>query len=546
LVITSLQWSDDQGLTWHTKSVPAQSNLLFRAKVKNAGTAAFPKPKQIRVDFRVNGSLVAWSDTYRSGLSAGASKLLVANTGPDGDAVWYDAPAGTHTVFARIDPLNTYAELNESNNTRSATLTVDPLPNSPEISETLPFFGQYYGGPLFGGTTAANSVMNYNTLHGQSVFFYAERTGVITGVFHHFRTGTNGYAAGDGGKYTIEIVPADPNTKLRLPGAQPICQITNYQGPAAGGSHSNREITFTTQGKVVAGQAYVYTLRNTHANPRSNYSSSNVGLHSGFTDTNFFEPTGGIDPANLGSVPAKVNGLVPIVIDGKRWYPYPHKARDGVFQVSRCGPQYTIFRYADGVSTGWGCWGGGKEYKKAISGQNQLRVRFRVTRATRVVSGVLMRLVRLNNCGGTLVVRLESGGGDNANGLPVETVNVPANVIYDAGPSENNAQWARDPFDMPHYIWVPFTQNRTLTLGQFYNIRLSAANGGDFSMWLSARSDAQGNGPAGAKLTWDAWEAQRTVEWSAWEDARVPSQESTNGGSSWRSAPAAPIVFKCV
>ena len=81
LVITDLQWSDDYGLTWHNESVPAQSNVLFRAKVRNAGTAAFPAPKVIRVDFRVNGSLIAWSDTYRSGLSAGSSKILVANSG---------------------------------------------------------------------------------------------------------------------------------------------------------------------------------------------------------------------------------------------------------------------------------------------------------------------------------------------------------------------------------------------------------------------------------------------------------------------------------
>jgi CARDB len=221
LVITALQWSDDDGLTWHNASVPAQSNLLFRAKVKNNGTAAFPRPKPIRVDFRVNGSLVAWSDTYRSGLSAGASKLLVANTGPDGDAVWYDAPAGTHKVVAHVDPLKSYTELKESNNTRSATLTVDPLPNSPEVSADLPFFGQYYGAAGFGyivGHTSPNATP-------VSFFFWAQRTGTISRFRYQRRTGT-GYSEGDGGTYTVSIYPADPVTKRCVPGSSAISQLT--------------------------------------------------------------------------------------------------------------------------------------------------------------------------------------------------------------------------------------------------------------------------------------------------------------------------------
>ena len=284
LVITDLQWSDDYGLTWHNESVPAQSNVSFRAKVRNAGTAAFPAPKVIRVDFRVNGSLVAWSDTYRSGLSAGASKILVANSGWGDDAVWHDAPAGTRTILARIDPLNSYTELNESNNTRSATLAVDPLSNSPEIDTNLPFCSQYYGGTPFGASSAANLKLRASALPGDSFFFRADRTGVVDRILMHWRRYTGGYAAGSGGTYTIQIRAADPTTRLPIVTGSPICEVTGINpGTTSTNGWSNRVHTFTTTGKLVMKQPYCIVWLNTHPNRNAPVSKCSSSTYTAYT-----------------------------------------------------------------------------------------------------------------------------------------------------------------------------------------------------------------------------------------------------------------------
>jgi hypothetical protein len=155
-------------------------------------------------------------------------------------------------------------------------------------------------------------------------------------------------------------------------------------------------------------------------------------------------------------------------------------------------------------------------------------------------------------------VTLESGPASDTsgNGTQIEQVTVAASNLYDIGGGEDLADEGvsgSPNIDHVHYVWVPFSQDRTLTLGQLYNIRFHKSGGsGDFDVWPSQRSTSfMGLSPSPTSLTWDQWEAQRVIEWSNQEDSRG-SMYSTNGGSSWSfslpggSPRVLPYIFKCV
>jgi hypothetical protein len=113
----------------------------------------------------------------------------------------------------------------------------------------LPFFGQYYGGLPFGASSAANLKLRTSTLPGDSFFFRADRTGVVDQIRMHWRNYLSGYAAGDGGTYTIQIRAADPNTRLPIVTGSPICQVTGINpGSTSTNSWSNLTHTFPTAG----------------------------------------------------------------------------------------------------------------------------------------------------------------------------------------------------------------------------------------------------------------------------------------------------------
>ena len=125
LIITAIRWSED-GVTWHNDPVLEGSDVWFEADVKNIGLAGAALNRTIQVDFRVSGALVSMSNTYRSGLPAGAQITLRANVGPDGDQFWHDVGPGTYSIQARVDAPNRFpSEHSESNNTRTVQLVVE-------------------------------------------------------------------------------------------------------------------------------------------------------------------------------------------------------------------------------------------------------------------------------------------------------------------------------------------------------------------------------------------------------------------------------------
>jgi hypothetical protein len=128
LIVSALRWSDDFGATWHNDHVLAESDIWFEAIVHNVGRVAVPPRVVIRVDFRVDGVVVAWSDTYPAELARGASVALRANGGPDNAKFWNAVRPGSYVIEARVDGANKILDSNETNNRRGATLEVDPLP----------------------------------------------------------------------------------------------------------------------------------------------------------------------------------------------------------------------------------------------------------------------------------------------------------------------------------------------------------------------------------------------------------------------------------
>jgi hypothetical protein len=431
--------------------------------------------------------------------------------------------------------------------------------------QDLPFFGQYYGNALM-GHNASNLQAKLSTEQALAYAFYAERTGVIERIRWHARYGA-GYGLGNGGVYTIELRAADPNTFAPLTGVAPICSVSNiipnpsFPSAIVGSGKFDMDNVFSTQGEITAGQPYCVIWRNTHANPPGNFVSCNSSLYHAFDDPtdppDYAEPAGA-SPTNPGSSPGPVSGWIPVILQGKFWYPFPVATENGVRNYRRLGSTYMELQYDDGIWLGGGTWGGDNSYRAQIGNptSNMVRERFRVTRADRTVSGVYIRIPRYNGTTGNLVVTLEQGGADTSgNGTTLEEVVVPHTAIYDVGSMEDINWTNGDPaeFDLPPFLWVPFAENHTLSRGTIYNLRLSTTGALDCRMRCTSRSDQQW-GPAGSSLTWDEWDggspypgpaAQRDLPWTAWEDSRG-FMVSTNSGSSWSFfvGRMSPILFR--
>lgn len=162
LVILSVQWSDNLGGTWHNGPVPDGSDVLFRATVRNRGTAAVSTQQRIRVDFRVNDQLVSFSDT-RFGLGRGSSVTLQANNGPDGNAVWETTGPGAFSVRAVVDPGLIVPESNDSNNTFTASLTVEGSGGEPGVFP-ITNFGPWVADNSSSATREANRATMANAI----------------------------------------------------------------------------------------------------------------------------------------------------------------------------------------------------------------------------------------------------------------------------------------------------------------------------------------------------------------------------------------------
>jgi subtilase family serine protease len=109
LVVTNLTY---------TPASPVTGDVVtFTATLKNQGTAAGAPGV---VSFKMDGTQVSASANNTTALAAGATTTVTGT--------WTASGVGSHTATATVDNANTTTEGNETNNTYSATLTVNPKP----------------------------------------------------------------------------------------------------------------------------------------------------------------------------------------------------------------------------------------------------------------------------------------------------------------------------------------------------------------------------------------------------------------------------------
>ncbi|MDD5632424.1 MAG: Ig-like domain-containing protein, partial [Methylococcales bacterium] len=95
----------------------SNANGTFTSTVMNQGTAATPAGVYVGVRYSVDGTYKTWGSVIGP-LAAGATITIGTNGGS------YAIPTGTHTVTAWVDDVNRFAELNETNNQLTRSITI--------------------------------------------------------------------------------------------------------------------------------------------------------------------------------------------------------------------------------------------------------------------------------------------------------------------------------------------------------------------------------------------------------------------------------------
>lgn len=308
----------------------------------------------------------------------------------------------------------------------------------------LPYANRLYGNPIH-----AEAVGNtrYTADRPASFRFRAERSGTIEAVrwFNKYDVagGNVGYSTGNGGRIRVDLranvvvggnnVPAATSLGSTAPQPRAIelgyFPVVEFLDPKP---------------QVVAGQLY-HLVFNQLDTSGANTISVNM-LHTkkpiDLGGNGRFGPYWGDELAHL-------------------WY---SGGSNGTWNVRPDRAPIFELRYSDGVSTGQGMIFSHDSATKSIGGTEMARQVFTVRDTSRTVAGLWMRVRRSgSSTPPELIVRLETSAGTLVEQLTVPAGAVPASTIYD-----NQIPW----------LYRPFSQNRTLQLGQGYRVRFSAASGG--------------------------------------------------------------------
>ncbi len=120
----------DLKISW-IKTMPVYplkgDTVIFLAAVKNQGTGIIPAGSDLKINFKVNGTLISSSAQVTS-IKPG-SMSLISTKGIAGENEWVAPQAGSYSVEASIDPDNTISECIEDNNIFTTSLVV--YPNQP-------------------------------------------------------------------------------------------------------------------------------------------------------------------------------------------------------------------------------------------------------------------------------------------------------------------------------------------------------------------------------------------------------------------------------
>jgi CARDB len=108
------------------------NNGVFTSTIQNQGTGATPSDKVIGVGYSVDGVYKTYGAISGS-LAAGASVTIGTNGSP------FTIPNGTHTVTAKVDDLNRFAESDETNNQLTTTVNIAGSTSSDVIVNSLTY-----------------------------------------------------------------------------------------------------------------------------------------------------------------------------------------------------------------------------------------------------------------------------------------------------------------------------------------------------------------------------------------------------------------------
>jgi hypothetical protein len=141
--------------------------IVFKARVKNIGTLNSPKGIKHGVAFKVNNSVVSWSDTHFESIpNTGQITTLTANGGPNGgNGTWTPTQAGTFTVLAEVNDQKEIPESNYINN----TFTIDVIIVNIEFIAGDESYVYVENGTLYIVGYAADAVVDIFSLTGQKV-----------------------------------------------------------------------------------------------------------------------------------------------------------------------------------------------------------------------------------------------------------------------------------------------------------------------------------------------------------------------------------------
>lgn len=308
----------------------------------------------------------------------------------------------------------------------------------------LPYANRLYGNPIH-----AEAVGNtrYTADRPVAFRFRAERSGTIEAVrwFNKYDVagGNVGYSTGNGGRIRIDLRANAVVGGNNVPSATSLGSTAPQPRAIELGYFPIVEF-LDPKPQVVAGQFY-HLVFNQLDTSGANTISVNM-LHTK-------------KPIDLGG-----NGRFgPYWTDelAHLWY---SGGTNGTWNVRADRAPIFELRYTDGVSTGQGMIFSHDSATKPVGGTEMARQIFTVRDATRTVAGLWMRVRRSgSSTPPELIVRLESSAGTLIEQLTVPAGAVPVSTIYD-----NPIPW----------IYRPFSQNRTLQLGQGYRVRFSAASAG--------------------------------------------------------------------
>ncbi|MDB6123616.1 MAG: hypothetical protein JWQ71_2609 [Pedosphaera sp.] len=111
------------GISWTPSPTYAGNGVIFKATVKNQGSAATTNGVVIGVGFTVDGAGVSYSANTTASLAPGSSVLLTANGGGSPGANW-PSTLGGHVVGALVDDVDRFQESNEGNNFSTTNMPV--------------------------------------------------------------------------------------------------------------------------------------------------------------------------------------------------------------------------------------------------------------------------------------------------------------------------------------------------------------------------------------------------------------------------------------